>query len=195
MLKYLLCMVILFGAGTANAADVAGLGWGGEFLLAQDSGSETKSANISKSPASLGLQLEFASLQAGADGAKAEASSSFSGQLVVLKPQNIKIPTITLSLKGTIIKSLGSTARVDIIIGDLRKTYEWKVEQILSGSFQDTLSATVGDKLMSAPMPVSVTAWVTKTPGGGAVLVTVDKLDITIAEANSVASLSPDFAH
>ena len=195
MLKRLVCLFFLSGVGVATAADIAGLGWNGEFLLAQDGGGESSSANIVKSPQSLDFKLEFNALQAGADGQKTEGTSSFSGQLLVMKPQNVKLPTITIKVQGNIVKTLGSTARVDVAVGDLRETFEWKADEVISGNFEKILSGTATDRFLAEPLKVTLITWATKTPGDGAVLVTVNKLDVTVAEASSVANLSPDFAH
>jgi hypothetical protein len=198
MLKRLISVAFLSVASFASpgsAADIAALSWNGEFIASEEGTVSLKNAILTKDSEALTVELVLESFQAGADGGKSEASSSFSGQFVVLKPQNVKLPTINATIHGHVVKTAGSTARVDILIGGVKKTIEWKSGDVKAGSFVETMSITAADRQLVEPVPVSAIIFVNNQAGTGAVLISIEKIDVKVTEANSVASLSPAFAH
>jgi hypothetical protein len=178
-----------------GAADIAALGWQGEFLLSQDNSVEAKSMAVRGGPANVELALELGDFQITADNEKTEGTSSFVGQLIVLKPANVPLPSLSITLEGHLVKTLGSDVRIDLTVGDFRKTFNWSADQTHNGVFREAISATPRDRHMKDPLPVSIVAWVTRPKTAGATLLTVDKLSVNVTAAASVASLSPDFRH
>ncbi len=194
MLSRLVCIVAVAASVSAHAADVAGLDWNGEFLVATESALAPKSVMVGRTADALTFDLEMDSLQANADAAKLEDSSAFSGQLVILKPSQVKRPTITAKIFGHVIKTAGTTARIDVVIGNQSKKIEWNAAAVLSGTFEESIVVTAPDRNLVEPLAVSAIVLVNRPADGGAIAVTIEKITVAVTEATSVASLSPDFA-
>jgi hypothetical protein len=181
---------VLLMAAPALAADLVSLEWGGEFRLAVDSGVKPKTVSIVGGGNELSLEMALDTLVAGADGGKTEDSSNFSGEFIIRQPRKVSLPSVNMALRGHIIKTAGSTARLDVKIGGAEKVIEWKAEEIASESFVASMSVTLVDGFVPVPLPVSAAAYVSKQPGGGAVLVSLEAIEVKIGQVR-VAS----FAH
>ena len=175
--------LILFGvcASTVLAADLARLEWG-EFNVDAESAIKPLNVDVKAGERDLKLTMSLDKLVANADGGKTEATSSFSGHFVVQQPDYILLPSAVIELKGHIIKTPGSTARIDVTIGAEKKTLEWGADDIRAETFSTTISAVIANGLLPSPFPVSASAFVTKDAGGGAVLVSLESIDVTIGQ-------------
>lgn len=192
MIRNLLCAGVLSSlliGAPAIAADVVSLEWGGEFRLAVDSAVKPKEVSIASGNNELSLEMALDTLVAGADGSKTEGSSSFSGEFIIRQPHHVSLPSVNIALRGHIIKTAGSTARLDVKIGATEKTIEWKTDEVLSESFVSTLSVSIAEGFVPVPFPVSAVAYVNKQPGGGAVLVSLEAIEVKIGQVR-VASFT-----
>jgi hypothetical protein len=177
-----LVLASVFG-GPAGAADLVSLDWG-EFNLDAESAVKPKTVTVKTGKDQLSLSMELDSLVANADGVKTEASSSFAGQFSIQQPDYVSLPSIRFELRGLIVKTAGSTASLDVSIGSMTKTISWKEDEVLSEPFSASFSGTVPDGQLPSPLPISVLAFVKKAPGGGAVLVSLEKIDVQIGQVN-----------
>ncbi len=180
---------ILLAGAPAIAADVVSLEWAGEFRLAVDSDVKPKDVSIAGGNNELSLEMALDTLVAGADGSKTEGSSSFSGEFIIRQPHQVSLPSVNITLRGHIIKTAGSMARLDVKIGNTEKTIEWKAEEVLSEPFVSSMSVSIVEGFVPVPFPVSAVAYVNKQPGGGAVLISLETIDVKIGQVR-VASFS-----
>ena len=124
------------------------------------------------------LSWVLASLSANADGGKREGSASAKANIIVDKPGTTFGPDVVIELEGHVVKTLQSTARVDIQIGDFKKTIEWKEDQIKSGIFKITINEKIPPGVLPALIPVSAIAFVTQTGNGHAAMVSLEKIQL-----------------
>jgi len=54
----------------------------------------------------------------------------------------------------------------------------------VAGKYSKVLSVDIKDGLLPVPFPINVQAYVKRNPGSGAVLLTVDTIDIRIGQPN-----------
>ena len=186
LVRKLLSLGVLLAAfvgAPAGAADLVSLNWG-EFNLDSDSAVKPKSVDVKADKDELSLSLELDTLVANADGAKTEASSSFAGQFSIQQPDYVSLPSMHFELRGLIVKTAGSTASLEVTVGNLKKSVVWQDNEVLSEPFTASFSGSVPDGQLPSPLPISVLAFVRKAPGGGAVLVSLEKIDVKIGQVN-----------
>ena len=164
---------------TAKAADFISLEWG-DFKLDAESAVAPKSVSVVNGNGELSLAMTLDSLVANADGAKTEGSSSFSGEFLVQQPHYVNLPAVNIELKGHIIKTSGSTARLEVTIGNTTQTLTWAANEVVSAPFAKTLTTPVATGQLPAPFPIGASAFVTKQAGDGAVLVSLESIDVKI---------------
>ena len=111
-----------------------------------------------------------------ADGGKQEGSASAVGNIVVDKPGPSFGPQIVIELEGHIVKTIQSTARLDIHVGSIEKSLVWNADEIKSGVFKITLIEKAPGGSVPPYIPVSAIAFVTKSGDGHAVMVSLDKI-------------------
>jgi hypothetical protein len=109
--------------------------------------------------------------------------------LVVTEPGFASTSYMTIELDGHVVKTAGTTARIDVRIGGRSHTVEWTADDIKSGRFKRTFKATLPEGKLPPYFPVSAIAFVTREREGGAVLVTLEKItvrvgDVVLAEAD-----------
>jgi hypothetical protein len=170
----------LMGAAS-NAADFVSLEWG-EFNIDSESPVKPKAVTFANGPEKLGLSMTLDTLVANADGATLEDSSSMIGDFVVQQPHHVSLPTMTVELSGHIIKTAGSTAHLEVTIGASKKIVDWTSTEVLSGPFTVTMNEAVPNGQLPAPFPISALVTVSKEAGGGAVLISLDKIDVGIGQ-------------
>jgi hypothetical protein len=166
---------------TAKAADLVSLEMG-EFTIDSESPVKPKSISVTNGSNQLTFSMQLDTLVANADGAKTEASSSMTGNFVVMQPHKQSLPAMTIQLRGHIIKTVGSTARLDLTIGNNKKTIEWKADEVAAKTFDITLNEVVANGELPVPFPISAFAVVNKTAGAGAVLVSLESIDVNISQ-------------
>lgn len=174
-------VVAVFACAGARAADLVSLEWGA-FSTDIEGAIAPEVVTASTGRDELTLTMTLKSLSANADGAKTEDSASFAGYFPVQQPDYVALPQLYVELEGHIIKTPGATARLDVIIGNEKKTIEWKAGDNLAEAFTSTISATVADGQLPSPFPVAATLYVSKPADGGAVLVSLEKINLTVGQ-------------
>ncbi len=181
-LSSLFFVFALFGT-VVSAADTSSLEMG-DFNIDTDSVVKPESVAINNSSKKLTFSMHLDSLVANADGKKTEGSSSMEGNFVVQQPQKISLPTMTVQLRGHIIKTVGSTASLDITIGTALNTIKWNADEVLAKAFDITVNEAIPNGELPVLLPVSAIALVNKNAGGGAVLVSLESIDVTFTPIN-----------
>lgn len=172
--------ILAFGFTTQSfSADMASLEMG-EFITSSESPISPKSVSIDSQREALHFSMKLDALSATADGSKMEGSSSFSGNFTVLQPYNVSLPVAKIQLKGHIVKTAASSARLDIIVGDAKEKIIWEENEVAAGLFDKTLNVVIANGQVPVVFPVSATLLVTKSPGSGAIFVSLDSIDVQI---------------
>ncbi len=127
-------------------------------------------------------------LVANADGAKKEGSAGVEGNLVVAEPGFVTAPYMVIELRGHVIKTPGSTARIDVRIAGKNHTFSWSAEDVQSGKFVFTLNEEVPAGDLPSYFPVSALAFVTNSAKSGAVMVSLEKINIRIGKVRLATS-------
>jgi hypothetical protein len=174
-------MALALLSTTAKAADLVSLEMG-EFTIDSESPVKPKSVSVLNGQNQLTFSMQLDALVANADGAKTEASSSMSGSFVVMQPHKQSLPSMTIELRGHIIKTIGSTARLDVTIGNNKKSIEWKADEAAAKTFDIILNEVVANGELPVPFPISALVVVNKTAGAGAVLVSLESIDVNISQ-------------
>jgi hypothetical protein len=179
------CLLALAG-GVASAADVARLEWG-VFVVEADSSNGTQEWKSLSSDDGHSMSLTFESLEAKADGATREASAGFSGHFDISQPGFDVLPYCRVELRGHVIKSKGSVARLVLKLGAEEKTMEWPAGVEHSEAYTRTVDISVSDEgRLPNPFAVSAQAYVRKDGQSDAAYVSLESIKI-IAENPKVA--------
>lgn len=175
------CIGFALMGGASKAADFISLEWG-EFNIDSESVVKPKTLAFVNGRERLGLTMTLDTLVANADGAKLEASSSMTGDFVIQQPHSLSLPAMVVELSGHIIKTAGSTAHMEVTIGASKKVVDWASADVQSGPFTITMNEAVPNGQLPAPFPISALVLANKDPGGGAVLISLDKIDISLGQ-------------
>ena len=151
-----------------------------EFVTSSESEIVPKSVSIDSSRETLHFSMKLDALAATADGKKLEDSSTFFGNFTVMQPYNVSLPLAQIQLKGHIVKTAASSARLDIIVGDAKESIVWEENEVAAGVFDKTLNVIIANGVVPAVFPVSATLLVTKNLGSGAIYVALDSIDVRI---------------
>jgi hypothetical protein len=173
-----LVAVALFSL-SAKAADFVSLEWG-EFKIDAESAVKPVSVSVVNGSEELSLAMTLDTLMANADGAKTEGSSSFSGEFLIQQPHYVTLPAVNIELKGHIIKTAGSTASLEVTIGNTKNVLKWDATEAISAPFSKSIISPVTAGQLPAPFPISASAVVSKEPGGGAVFVSLESIEVKI---------------
>lgn len=181
-------LVLISVAVAASAADLARLEWGG-FTVESDSSNGYQEIKSSSSDDGYTLTMTFSALEASADGATAEAKANVSGHFEVSQPKLDSFATARINIRGHIIKSSGTVAKVVVKIGGTEKTIEWADAEVASEKYVRSLDVMLpADGRLPSPFPVSIEVQAAKKGDSGAVYVSVSELAVTAVEAPKVAS-------
>jgi hypothetical protein len=164
---------------SAHCADAASLDLG-EFSIAADSPTVPKSVSVQNSEKQIVFSVKLDHLIANADGGKLEDSASMTGTFPVQQPQKIQLPSMTVVLSGLIVKGLGSTAKLNIKIGDIEHLVEWKADEATSKAFEITLDQVVPNGELPVPLPLAAYVIVNTDAKAGPVLVSLETIDVKI---------------
>jgi hypothetical protein len=181
-LAFVFIGVALMGS-VARGADFISLEWG-QFNVDSESLVKPKSVSFVNGQDKLGLSMTLDTLVANADGGKLEGSSSMTGDFVVQQPHQLSLPSMTVELRGHIIKTVGSTAHLEVTIGGSKKVVDWTADQVLSGPFTVSMNEAVPNGQLPAPFPISASIVVNKVAGDGAVLVSLENIDVTVGQVH-----------
>jgi hypothetical protein len=130
------------------------------------------------------VQLSVApkAFEANADGDKQEDSASLIRKLAVPKKSRGYRSDMRVTITGHIIKTSGSTARVDVSAGAAKHSFTWPADEEKSGKFNISFNYTMPQGNLPAMVPLSAIAFVTKEKKAAVVLVTIDKIDIVFSD-------------
>jgi hypothetical protein len=145
-------------------------------------GEETQQAVIAPKPNEIELSWVLEPLVAHADGSKREGSDSDEANLVVTEPGSVTSSYMTVELYGHVVKTARTEARIDVRIGENRHTVEWGSDSVEAGRFSRIFRATLVAGKLPPYFPVSAIALVSRDNGGGAVLVTLEKITIRLGD-------------
>jgi hypothetical protein len=115
-------------------------------------------------------------MTANADGGKREGSNSATANIVVDQPGAATGPEVVIELEGHVVKTVQATVRVDVHVGDLRKSLVWNADEIKSGIFKVTLTEKVPAGVLPELIPLSAIAFVTQAGDGHVAMVSVEKI-------------------
>lgn len=126
-------------------------------------------------------------MTANADGGKREASNSATANIVVDKPGTSFGPEIMIELNGHVVKTIQSTVRLDVQIGEMRKSVVWHADEIKSGIFKITINEKIAAGVLPALIPVSAIAFVTQEGEGHAAMVSLEKIVLRFANPQIIS--------
>ncbi len=121
-------------------------------------------------------------LVANADGLKAESSASAEANLIVEEPGYVSSPEMTIELNGHIVKSVQTTARIDVRIGSENRSVTWNAEDVQAGVFKIMLKVAAPAGKLPPYIPVSAIAFVTNDGRDGAVMVSLEKIVVRVTK-------------
>ncbi len=127
-------------------------------------------------------------LVANADGSKNEGSASVTGNIVVDTPGTRCDPEMIVDLQGHIVKTVNSTVRLDIHVGQVHRSVVWNADDVKSGTFNVTLKEKVEACVLGDYIPASALAFVTKEGDGHAAMVSLEKITVRHAVSDVVGS-------
>jgi hypothetical protein len=113
---------------------------------------------------------------ANADGGKREGSASATANIVVEAPGTSFGPEMIIELEGHVVKTIQSTVRLDIHVGDVKKSVTWNSDEIKSGIFKITINEKVPVGVLPTLIPVSALGFVTQAGEGHAAMVSLEKI-------------------
>jgi hypothetical protein len=125
---------------------------------------------------------------ANADGGKREASASATANIIVDNPGTNFGPEMMIEIEGHVVKTAQATVRLDIQIGDMKKTVVWNTNEIKAGIFKITMNEKVPPGVLPALIPVSALAFVTQTGDGHAAMVSLEKIMLRFSGAQVVST-------
>jgi hypothetical protein len=130
-------------------------------------------------------------LVANSDGAKKEDSASIETNLVVTEPGHITQPMMTIELSGHVVKTLRTTARIDVRIGKSYRTVAWTVDDVQAGKFKISLDEPVKAGKLPDYYPVSALAFVTSDGKDSAAMISLEKVVVRVGKTR-VATAKKD---
>jgi hypothetical protein len=176
-------LVALLGV-SAYAADVVRLDWG-SFTVESDSPTKPKSWEVKAEHDRMSLAMTFDSLTAKADGDVKEGSASMSGHFAVHQPQSIQLTNLHIELHGRIVKTAGSTARVDVTVGTAQGSIEWQESEVVADEFARAIDVAVEGGQLPNPFTIQAVASAKKTSEKGAAIVTLETIDVDAGSAKT----------
>lgn len=182
-----ICMAMALSGGRAGSADISRLEWG-QFVAESDSSTEMQSWRTVAADDGSGMKLEFQSLIAKADGSTMSAAANLSGHFDIYQPPRDTVGGYRVVLRGYIIKSKNSVARLVITAGTEHKTIEWPEGMEIAKKFETTIDGTtLAGGLLPNPFMISATAHASKSGADGAVLLSLESIHIETGSARIAA--------
>lgn len=186
-LRKVVCGVFLMlAAASVQAADVSRLEWGG-YTVDNDSSNGLLDWKTASSDDGRNISMTFDSLEAKADGSTTEAQANFSGHYDISQPGYEVYSNLHVELRGHVIKSASSVARIDLTIGAASQTIEWPIGTAASEAFTKKIDIAVkaGSRLPN-PFRISARLFARKDGQSDAAYVSIGSLKVT-AEHPKVA--------
>jgi hypothetical protein len=129
------------------------------------------------------LSLTLKEMAATADGPRLEGSASIIREWKITDPKSVTLPEIEVTIVGHIVKTPPSVARLDVQIGDIKRSFVWARDEVKSGTYEFKFSEPMPDGKVPSVLPVSAFALVTREPSSNAVLVTIDSIKVKISSS------------
>ena len=188
MIRFLSLILLFLGVQCVPnlAADVSVLR-ASDYIPADDSLNVPKVAKVDIGEKEIDLSMELDSFSANADGDKNEGSASTQGQMIVAQPIDLRLPSLTITVSGHVVKTLDSTARLDLKAGPISHSFFWGPQDVNSGQFELSFSEVMPKGKVPSVFPVSALAFVTKTTPGSVVLISVEKIHVKLGALQATA--------
>jgi hypothetical protein len=146
-------------------------------LYAEKKPVPTVEAAVPTNPSSKSrLSWVLGPMVANADGGKHEGSASASANIVVESPGTTVGPEMIVELQGHVVKTIQSTVRLDIYIGDVKRSVTWSSDEVKSGIFKVTLNEKMPAGVLPSLIPVSALGFVTQAGEGHVAMVSLEKI-------------------
>ncbi len=127
-------------------------------------------------------------LVANADGNKNEGSASVESVLVVVQPGYVSSPNMVIVLTGHIVKTAQTMVRLDVRVGDVKRSISWKPDNVQAGKFKIELNAPLQEGKLPNSFPVSALAFVTRSSDQGAAMVSLEKITVRLGKVRTAAA-------
>jgi hypothetical protein len=168
-----------------------------EFKADQDSPAAAQSSD-----AKIELVMTLDSFVANADGPKMEGSSSMIDELKLERTEAVTNPEMQVTISGFMVKTAPSVARIDLQIGDVKRSFVWARDEVKSGRYELSFSEPMPGGRVPAVLPVSALAFVTRDAPSSVVMVTLETIKISIGSTRvadseiqgEVTGIWPDLA-
>ncbi len=147
-----------------------------------------RQTNVDTTDNSVDMSWVLKPLVATSDGPKKEGSASQVAHIVVTEPGYVSEPGMTIELSGHIVKTAGTTARIDIQIGKIRRVVLWKSEDVQAGKFQLSLDEEMPTGTLPPYFKASALVFVTKEGKAGAAMVSLEKVVVRVGKVRLAAS-------
>jgi hypothetical protein len=177
-----LACVSAMAAAPARAADLPAYAPDVSAVEIEGMSPGTEKTAVKSLPSEINLSMTLPSLTANADGSRNQASASMEGEMIVVKPGDVPLPRMVIELSGHIIKTVNSTARIDVTIGPSSRSFTWAAKDVASGRFTLLMDGQVPGGKVPSSLPVSAIAMVTKDPGSGAVWVSLEEIKVKLTK-------------
>jgi hypothetical protein len=135
----------------------------------------------------INLSLDLKAFEANADGPKQEDSASLQRKLVISRTADVPLPQLSVTVIGHIVKTRDSTARIDVKVGPAKHSFVWEADEVKSGGFEFRFDGMLPNGEIPSALHVTAIAFVTKLKKSSVVLVSVDKINVTISSARVAA--------
>ncbi len=179
--------VLALAAASVQAADVSRLEWGG-YTVDNDSSNGLLDWKTVASDDGRNISMTFDSLEAKADGSTTEARASFSGHYDINQPGYEVFSNLHIELRGHVIKSSTSVARIILTIGAASQTIEWPAGTAASEHFTREIDIPVQAGIrLPDPFQISAHLYARKEAQPDAAYVSLESLKVT-AEHPKVAA-------
>ncbi len=188
MIRILSLIVLFLGVQCVPilAADISVLRTS-DYIPADDSLNVPKVAKVDIGEKEIDLSMELDSFAANADGDKYEGSASTQGQMIIAQPNFIQLPNLTITVSGHIVKTLDSTARLDVQAGPISHNFMWGAQDVKSGQFELTYNEVMPKGKVPAIFSVSALAFVSKSTPDAVVLISVEKIHVKLGALQATA--------
>jgi hypothetical protein len=131
------------------------------------------------------LTWQLDPLVANSDGAKREDSASVEAHLLVPQPAKISHPTMIIELTGHVVKTVNTTARLDIRVGKSHRILSWNSDDVKAGKFKIVLNEPTTAGALPDHYAVSALAFVTKDGREGAAMISLERVVLRLGAENT----------
>jgi hypothetical protein len=178
--------VFLAHAISASAADMAQVQIG-SFNHQSDGPVLAVTKLLTPTPTETTISLAISDFDAKAQGAKTVGQASFSGNFEVMQPPKTPIYSVEIDFGGSIVKTTGSLASIEVQVGDEVKVIEWPEGSSLAEAFRQNFTVKFADGRIPTPLSVQATASVKKSGETAAVDLSLKDISLRINELSTAS--------